>query len=122
MGILDGPLAGVSKTLLNTFGKSITYVRITEGVYDTATMKKVPAATANENVKGQIGSFAANEVRGTIAAADIKVLIARTDAGLTAAPKLKDKLIIDAVTYEIVAVTPTYTGDEIALFELAVRR
>lgn len=122
MGLLDTPLAGVANTLISLLGKSLTYIEVTEGTYSAVTLKKTPT-TASTTIKGSVGNFSRNEVRGTIQATDIKVLVARTDSGLpTAGPKVKDRLTIDSVTYEIIAVTPTFSGDSVALYELAVRK
>lgn len=121
VGILDNPLRGVAKTLHQKFGKAITYRRLSASAYNITT-GKVAQTASDETITAVIAAFDSREVGGTVQAGDLRVTVAATDGGLTAAPALKDRIVIDSTSYEIIRVTPTYSGDQVALYELQVRR
>ena len=111
-----------TKKVAAKLGKAVTYNRHVRGAYSTATGKTASDTVTTESVTVIISGYSSREVGGAIAAGDLKVELAATDAGLTAAPVLGDTLTIDSIIWTIRGITPTYAQGSAVLYELQVRR
>jgi len=118
MGVLDGPLRAVSKTVIDTFGTAGTLTHRTEGAYNVTTGTSTPT-TSTTAVNGTLSDYSANERGDGIRATDLKFTIPA--ASVTTAPDPDDTVTIDGTVYQVVDVRPTYSGDQVAIYELQLR-
>jgi len=118
MGILDVPLRNVTKTVIGTFGKSVTFRLVSPGTYNTTTGTQKP--TDNDTaIKGVLAEYANHERGDNIALGDRKLFVAASD--LTVIPKTDDQVLIGSSVYRIVRNNVTFATDEAALHELQIR-
>ena len=115
MGALDG-LLSVSQSLHQTFGTSATLRRVARAAYDPATLTATETET-DETVKVVFGKFRADEIAGPIEVGDLKCTMY-----VTTAPLVGDRVLIGSDEYAIVMVGSQYATDEVAYYELALRR
>jgi len=118
MGLLDAPLRNVAKSLLNTFGTSVTFRLVTPGSYDTTTGTQKPTET-NTTVKGTLAAYTNHERGDSIQLGDRKLFVAAS--ALTVTPTTDDQIVIDSSVYRIVRNNVTYATDQAAIFELQIR-
>lgn len=115
-------LQKATKAVAGKLGKAVTYNRHTRGAYDPSTGKTATDTSAAESITAIVSAYSTGEIRGTIEMGDLKVDVAATDAGLTAAPVLADTLTIDGVIWTIQAIQPVYVQDSAVSYTLQVRR
>lgn len=127
MGILDGPLRGVAMTLIGRFGTTATFV--TPGgvfFYDPETGKPVRDPEAEQTVSVVVEDYPALQTSGGEAAAqdirrgDKKLTVAA--AALRQAPTTETVVRFGGLEYTVVKVDAVYSGDQVALYVLQVRR
>ena len=118
-GLLDKVSRQVASDMVNKFGKAITLIRVTEGTYDLTS-----GTTTNTEVLSSINcvvtEFTSYDfVNGLAVQGDKKVIIAAQDVAI---PSLADKLTVDGVTYSIVSIGSTSSGELDAIYTLQARR
>lgn len=118
MGILDGPLRALSKTVLDTFGTSVTVTQVTEGVYDPEDGNWAETTTA-VTVNGRLDEYLAHELVGEIRATDQKLTLPSKD--LTFTPAVGDRVTVGSSVYGVVNVNETLATDSAAIHVLAIR-
>ena len=118
MGLLDGPLRAVSKTILDTFGTSLTVTQTTPGVYDPEDGNWAVTTTA-VTVNGRLDDHKAHELTDEIRATDQKLTLPAID--LSFEPGVGDTVTVGAAVYGVVNVSKTLATDSAAIFELAIR-
>lgn len=120
---LDAPLRAVSQKVIDKFGQSVTLRIVTAGAYDPTTRSATNTDT-DQTVNGivmkpSLGSSQFSE-NGGVRLGDRLVTIPAKN--LTTAPDTSSLVVIDSKEYEVVEVNPVYSGDEVAIYELLVRR
>lgn len=115
MGALDG-LVRVSQGLHQTFGTNATLRRVARGAYDPATLSSAETET-DETVKVVFGKFRADEIAGPIEMGDVKCSLY-----VTTPPLVGDRVVIGSDVYAIVYVSSQYATDEVAYYDVALRR
>lgn len=118
MGALDG-LTRVSQTLHGTFGRSVTLRRVTAGSYDPATLSATDT-TADTAVSAVFDKYRADELVGPIQAGDLKCTIHVPTS--EPAPDVNCRVVDASTVYSVVMVDAQYATDEVAYYELALRR
>lgn len=100
-------------------GAQIVLRKTEQGAYDTATST---ASETTRNIKtcAVIESFKARELGVTIQSNDVKVSI--PDALLNEEPLVKDRILIDNVSHEIVDVSPIHAGPVVVWWTVAARK
>lgn len=112
MATLDKQLQPTALKLLNKYGKSISYVQTTEGVYNPETSEATTTITTT-NIKGLFISPSYGDIRKGIAlSVDNKIIISALSI---ANPTNTD--VIDG-KYFVKYVTAIYSGDLVAYYEL----
>lgn len=122
MGVLDSAVRAAAKNVYRTFGKTMTLRRETGSAYDPATGSNVPTYTTY-SVKGRVEDYEDRLIDGTLVkSGDRRVTFPA--AGLTSGvePLTTDQWVIGATTYAIVRVKATDATDEVAMWELQVRK
>ena len=116
-GALDAAMRTVASTLHKTFGKEVTAtIRSTNGYNPAEGYAETTESTAT--VYGVVGRFKKHELMGDIRASDLKFTMADQD---NTAPQTDDAFTIDSVEYEVVAVMPQYSGEQVAYWTVALR-
>ena len=115
MGALDA-LVGVSASLHGTFGRSVTIRRNATGAYDPATLTASSTPT-DESVKAVFSQYRANELVGPIEAGDLRCTVYTATE-----PSVDDEIVDGSTVYKIVRVSSQYATDQVAYYELQVRR
>lgn len=117
--MLDAPLRKVARTVLRTFGTSVTLRRVTGTAYSTATGTMTPT-TSDTVVSARLDEYRDRELSDTIHAGDRKVTLAALELPFT--PSVDDKILIAAVEYDVIRVQPELATDLAAIHVLQVRR
>jgi len=119
MGLLDAPVLAAARTVLDLLGTAATLEIAEPGSYDTAT--GVASATPDKvAVKVRLESMKASASQG-IRVGDMLATIAGN--ALVADPKTGDRLVVPGRgTFDVVDSKPVMATDEIAIYELQVRR
>ena len=131
MGLLDGPLRSVAANLVGKFGKPVTVKYVATGTYDPATGSTTGGSYISANVRVVVGDAAqlarggfgeTGEVRMDDLALTVAAQTFEAAFGAAAVPATDDEITIDGSVYMVVQVKPTWSGEQVALYELQVRR
>lgn len=124
MGVLDGPLRSVSKQLLDQFGTSVTLKRETGGSYDTSSREVTGGSDESQTVSGTLDKYKARYGQtaddGHIESGDRKLTIPALE--LDWVPEVGDQAVLEGHEFEVLDAHPVYSGDEVAVYELHLRR
>ena len=118
MGLLDGALRAVSKTVLDTFGTAVTVTQTTPGTYDPEDGDWAVTSTSAA-VNGRLDEHKAHEVTGEIRATDQRLTVPAID--LSFEPGVGDTVTVGTAVYGVVNVSKTLATDSAAIYELAIR-
>ena len=117
MGISSGLKKAASK-VVNKFGGSITYRRITTGIYNTSTGTLSETKT-DSSIKGVLDAVASSEVNDLITQQDKKLTIAAKD--ITFTPTNKDRVIIAGVEYKVISINTNELDNTAITFDVFLR-
>jgi len=124
MTVLDGPLRSVSQQLMDQFGTEATLKRSTGGSYDTATRDVVGESADSQTIRGVLTKFKArpgqSEGPENVEQGDRKFTTAAQ--GLDWAPEVSHTVAVEGHEFEVLDVHPVYSGDQVTLYELHLRR
>lgn len=124
MTVLDGPLRSVSQQLMDQFGTEATLTREEGGSYDTSTREVTGESESSQTVQGTLTKFKArpgqSEGPEGVEGSDRKLTIAAE--GLDWAPEVGHTATIEGHEHEVLDVHPVYSGDQVTLYELHLRR
>jgi hypothetical protein len=124
MGTLDG-LRGTAKSIIDTFGTSVTITRVTpddnaRGHPNYNVLAGTQAETTSDTtVKGVVDLFRSHEVGDGIRTSDRTLLVAAS--AISYAPDVDDRVTIGSDTYRIVRNNVIQATDQAAVYELAIR-
>ena len=115
---LANPLRKVASKLMAKFGGVVTINRVTAGVYNptTGTASEVVAGTV---VRGVMKDVNVREVNDLIQSGDKRLTVAAAD--VAAVPTTADRVIVGAVTHQIIRVTTIEQDNEPITHELILR-
>lgn len=118
-GALDDTMLPLASELIGEFGKPISFVSVTLGAYNenTSTATKTEVSYS---VTAIVEPAKPRRFDDETDAADTKVTVAGAD--LSVSPKRGDVLIIDSLRSRIIEPIPVFSGAQVALWELWVRR
>jgi len=116
---LDSVLAPVAAKFINQFGTTVRYTSKTLSAYNTTTgtvdqtIKNLELKAIIDSVRSRASNTGQTEVtkRLTMAASSFSV-----------APTEGDTVVLNKVTYIVDAVESNYSGDDVATYELNLRR
>ena len=119
-GQLDNVLRPVAERLIEQFGGPLVYRRVSRA-FDASSGK----TTQTETVVNVIGTppepYNERRLDGTtIQVGDITSSIKALNLGFT--PEVGDKVTFDSALWQVVGVTPVYSGALPALYELQLRQ
>lgn len=123
MTALDNKFRPLATKLIAKYGKSVTHTSVSAGTYNTATGEaaNTDSASTIKSIIEDYGSLkdSSGFESGHILAGDKKFTIAAQS--FTTAPKEADKITVDGVVYSVVRVIETWSGEQIAAYEIQGR-
>ena len=117
MGISSGLKKAASK-VVNKFGGSITYRRVTTGIYNSST-GSISETKTDSSIKGVLDAVTQAEVNDLITQDDKKLTIAAKD--LTFTPTNKDRIVIAGVEFKVIAINTNELDNTAITFDLILR-
>lgn len=123
MTALDTRFRSLATKLINKYGKSITLTSVTTGTYNPAT-GSVTNTTSSATVKAIVEDYSYQDsgsgfTEGLIKVGDKKFTVAAID--LSSAPKPGDTITLGSSTYSVIRVIETWSGEQIASYEIQGR-
>lgn len=118
---LDAIARSAAANAIGQYGKTITYRAMSQGAYNPAT-GTATQASVDTPCKGILdGSKLGYKFgEGLVQGGDVSVLLAA--AALPSTPAPGDLVTIDGFDWVVIANRPTWSGDQIALHEVLVRK
>lgn len=121
---LDNLIGPIARDTIRLVGASVTYTRVVVGAYDPAT-SSVSTTETPYSIKALVEDYSlvdsgAGFASGLIEFGDKRVTIAQSE--ISVVPTAGDKITHNGETYTVVRVQKTYSGDNVALFELQARK
>lgn len=118
-GALDR-LRFTADRLTQRFGKAITITRV-ESTFDPATGETTETRTDHATVSTPPAEFDVSRIDGTLVKqGDVQLAVPAVDLSIAPGPDT-DEISFDGLTYQIVRVSPRYSGEKIAQYILQVR-
>ena len=117
---LDATLRPTAQSLISRFGKSVVFTKPGEATFDPVTGKTTPGTPTDTTVKvTPPASFKVSEVDGTmIQRSDLSIACAALDY----VPDINQSVTFDSVKYNIINVSPVYSGEKVAYYQCQVRK
>jgi len=115
---LDTRFRALATRLINKYGKSITLTSVTTGSYNPAT-GSVTNTTSAASVKALVEDYKTGFADGLVKIGDKKFTVAAID--LSSSPKPGDTITLGSATYSVIRVIETWSGEQIASYELQGR-
>ena len=103
---------------MGKFGGALTYRRVSSGTYNAST-GAITETTTDYNLRGVLQDVKAREVNELIQAGDKRLYIAATDLAVT--PSTADRVIIAAVSHQIINVQTIEQDNQSITYELVLR-
>jgi hypothetical protein len=118
---LDKRLQPTALKLLNKYGKSLTYVQTTEGVYNPET-SEIDTTSIIYNIKGLLSEVSVGDItRGSASSVSLNKPITGLDVKITIAGlSIDNPMNGDVINgkYFVKYVNPVYSGELVAYYEL----
>lgn len=115
---LASSLQKTASKLMGKFGGALTYRRVSSGTYNAST-GAITETTTDYNLRGVLQDVKAREVNELIQAGDKRLYIAATDLAVT--PSTADRVIIAAVSHQIINVQTIEQDNQSITYELVLR-
>ena len=124
-GALDAKMQDLAKNLIPRFGKSLLYADQTGFTYNTATGEVSGGTESNKAFVGLVANIQEDKIDGeTFMRGDLMVLMAAKDLGFT--PEVNRVIYFGSTSsaeqWRIVGITPTYSGEQVAIYNVQVRQ
>ena len=117
MSLTSGLKKAASK-VVNKFGGSITYRRITTGIYNTS-IGTVSETKTDVSIKGVLDGVMKSEVNDLITQNDKKLTVAAKDISFI--PTNKDRVVIAGVEYKVIAINTSELNNTSITFDIFLR-
>lgn len=121
MTALDTKLRATASKLIALYGKSVTLTSVSSGAYNTATQSTATTSTASTE-KATIEDYSNGAVfasGGLIVMGDKKLTFAAADVSM---PAPGGMVTIDDVVWSIKSVKEIWSGEQVAAYEVQVRK
>jgi len=115
---LASSLQNTASKLMGKFGGALTYRRVVSDLYNTET-GSMTQSTTDYSLRGVLQDVKAREVNELIQAGDKRLFIAATDLAVT--PSTADRVIIAAVSHQIINVQTIEQDNQPITYELVLR-
>jgi len=114
----DLEMAIVATELITEFGKDVTYYQNNNTINPITGELTTSETTFSIRVAPPSAVNISNVDNKVIQAGDMEVIL---DGDITFYPEAQDILLLDGIRYNIVAVSPLYSGDLIAIYTIFCR-
>ena len=111
-------LQKTASKLMSKFGGTITLRTITPGAYN-ATTGTISETVADVSVRGVLEDVSVREVNELIQAGDKRLTIAAAD--VAAAPSTADRVLVGAVSHQVIKVSTIEQDNTAITYELILR-
>lgn len=120
MTSFDKRFRNLARNMIAKYGKEVVFSKPGTASYDPVTGTNTPGTPTTATVKvSPPEAFKVNEVNGTtIQAQDVKVSTAAIDY----VPDISQTVTFDGNTYNIISVSPVYSGDLVAKYDCQLRK
>jgi hypothetical protein len=115
---LASSLQKTASKLMGKFGGALTYRQVSNGTYNAATGTMGETAT-DYALRGVLQDVNGREVNELIQAGDKRLFIAATDLAVT--PNTADRVVIGAVSHQIITVQTIEQDNQAITYELVLR-
>ena len=115
---LASSLQKTASKLMLKFGGALTYRRVSGGAYNAST-GAITETVTDYSLRGVLQDVKAREVNELIQAGDKRLYIAATDLAVT--PNTADRVIIAAVSHQIINVQTIEQDNQSITYELVLR-
>jgi uncharacterized membrane protein len=115
---LASSLQNTAAKLMGKFGGALTYRRVSGGAYNAST-GAITETVTDYSLRGVLQDVKAREVNELIQAGDKRLFIAATDLAVT--PSTADRVIIAAVSHQIINVQTIEQDNQPITYELVLR-
>jgi hypothetical protein len=106
------------QALIGVAGETVTYKRVTHGIFSTATLQSTPSVQSY-TIKAGVRQYRAREIQGLVQQGDREVRIAAADLSFT--PRPNDQVAIGGKTYQVVSVNTRSPFSEATVHIVQVR-
>lgn len=115
------PITVAPRRLIQRYGKGVTYIKESKGVYDPATSTVVRSAPVNEPVRvyKTEATYKESQSPNLIGKESCVFLLSGFELNFT--PEINDK-VLDGQTYEVVMLSRVEVNDFVALWRLVCVR
>lgn len=119
---LDKKMRATAERLITKFGKAAQYTQHSDGAYDPSTGAVSSAGPDSHNVTiAPPAGYDEHFVDGdSVQSSDLKTSLSASMISFE--PAVRDELTVDGKRYTILHVNPLYSGEQVALYELQLRR
>jgi hypothetical protein len=112
-------LAAIASRLLDTYGQTASFSRVTGGTKNAATGITSGTSTTTYSGKGAAFDYNRSEIDGTlIVSGDIRLMLEAT----TTAPLVGDTCTVSSIAYRVESVKESSPGGEATHYELQLRK
>lgn len=120
--VLDTEILPEVLDVIETYGKTVTVSQVGVGTYDPTTGVGTPDSTTPYSAKASPPDRFDNALidNDNIQVGDTYIIFA--GQGLAFTPRVGMKVTIDSVIWRCIAVTPFYSGEQIAAWEVHLRK
>lgn len=119
-GKLDSVMVPLANKLIGDFGLTVTYKQVTTS-FDVSTGKTTDTEATSSAVVAPPEPYKQNRIDGTtIRNGDIMTAIAQSAIAFT--PAINDRVTLNGVDWEVIAVNPVFSGEQVAMYELQLRQ
>jgi hypothetical protein len=115
---LASSLQKTASKLMSKFGGALTYRRVTSGTYN-ATTGAMGESVTDYVLRGVLQDVNGREVNELVQAGDKRLFIAATDLAVT--PNTADRVVIGAVSHQIITVQTIEQDNQPITYELVLR-
>ena len=121
-GLLDTQMRALAVSLISTYGKAASWKASgATSTYDPATRRTTELGATYSVLIAPPAPVTVSIIDGvTVQATDISTSIAAS--GLAFTPSIGDRVTIDGASYSVTSVSPAYSGELVALYEVTCRK
>lgn len=119
-GKLDSVMVPLAKQLIGDFGLTVTY-KVRSNSFDVTTGKTTFTESSSSAIITPPEPYKQNRIDGSvIQQGDVMTSIAQS--AISFVPTISDRVLFNSVDWEVVAVNPIFSGEQIAMYELQLRQ
>ncbi len=118
----DTEFIALALELINEAGKQVAFKTVSQGAYDAATGKVAGGTVSTFSSKvSPPEAYHQRYIDGdTVQVGDVSIMLPSASAGFV--PAINTVVTIDGLEWRVVGFNPVYSGEQVALYKLQLRR